>query len=123
MFCPKCGARTSVVQTRPYPDHTMRRLECQGCGNRFTSTETALGAVVRNPNQIREPASAVGFVCACLDRADNPGQVVRFVHALLSAASDLALRDQALRADSLLCKAKTLLPEMEQCASAASVSG
>jgi hypothetical protein len=73
----------------------MRRLECWGCGNRFTTTETVLGAVAavaRNSSQIREPASAVGFVCACLDRADNPGLVVQFIGALMSAAALRKLR-------------------------------
>jgi hypothetical protein len=73
----------------------MRRVECQGCGKRFTTTERFLGAVAvvaRNSSQIREPISAVGFVCACLDRADNPGLIVQFIGVLMSAAALRRLR-------------------------------
>jgi hypothetical protein len=90
LFCPQCGSRTSVVKTAAYRRHTIRRLKCQGCATRFTTTETVLSAVAAVPDnsgRIREPVSAIGFVCACLDRADDPGQIVHFMGALMGAAA------------------------------------
>jgi hypothetical protein len=117
LLCPKCGLPTAVVHSAPYRDHRVRRRKCEGCGNRFTTTETVLGVAAHSSNQIRQPASAVGFVCSCLDRADNPGQVVQLINALISGASKLALG-----ANPALDHPEAVLPEMEQCESATSVS-
>jgi hypothetical protein len=51
-----------------------------------------VAAIARKSSQIREPASVAGFVHACLDRADNPGLVVEFIGALMSAVALRKLR-------------------------------
>ncbi len=65
----------------------MRCRECEGCGNRFNTTETVLGSVARNSAQVDIPEPAVHFIRTCLNQADDPAQVVRFVHACLGAVS------------------------------------
>jgi hypothetical protein len=42
MCCPKCGADTSVIDSRPSNDNSIRRRRrCEGvCGERFTTYET-----------------------------------------------------------------------------------
>jgi transcriptional regulator NrdR family protein len=39
ILCPKCGATTRVVRSDPGKHVIVRRRECEGCGERFTTKE------------------------------------------------------------------------------------
>lgn len=39
MTCPKCGAATCVIDSRPSEDSVRRRRECLECGERFNTME------------------------------------------------------------------------------------
>ena len=39
MTCPKCGAETCVIDSRPSEDSVRRRRECLECGERFNTME------------------------------------------------------------------------------------
>jgi transcriptional repressor NrdR len=45
--CPKCGANTSVIDTRPTLGGIRRRRECDECKERFTTLEQDIEIVNR----------------------------------------------------------------------------
>ena len=42
MNCPKCGAETRVIDSRPTGDMIRRRRECENCRRRITTYEVTL---------------------------------------------------------------------------------
>lgn len=39
MFCPKCKAKTIVIDTHSEDDYVVRRRMCKLCGHKFTTEE------------------------------------------------------------------------------------
>ena len=62
----RCGADTSVVDSRVVPDGMRRRRQCEGCGKRFTTWETTYA-----PHQKRW-AAANGAAAVRKWREANP---------------------------------------------------
>jgi transcriptional repressor NrdR len=88
MHCPFCRADDSrVVDSRTSEDGaaTRRRRQCQACGKRFTTVETAALAVMKRSGAT-EPFSrekvAVGVRKACQGRPVSDDDIDRLAHSV-----------------------------------------
>lgn len=86
MNCPYCDGSSKVVDSRPIPDGTRRRRQCDACGRRFTTHERLAPAeirVIKRPGRAPEPFDADKIARALLRVAggDRPGEAAVFALA------------------------------------------
>ena len=51
MNCPKCQAKTAVIDSRPHKGTVRRRRKCKKCGHRLTTYETTNSKFVEGENR------------------------------------------------------------------------
>ena len=67
MTCPKCGAETRVIDSRPTGDMIRRRRECENCRRRITTYEVTLEQFGEWQNEQREKQKLINRIRSMIE--------------------------------------------------------